>query len=112
MHGLFYFFQISLPRVLGNDDVRAKGNPYKERNEKPDDRRIAADGGHGFLTNKTPHDDDVDGIEKLLADPCDRQKYGERNRLVAERPMEHVHFSHISVIPSYSIFLIITKITK
>lgn len=69
MHGLFYFFQISLPRVLGNDDVRAKGNPYKERNEKPDDRRIAADGGHGFLTNKTPHDDDVDGIEKLLADP-------------------------------------------
>ena len=103
MHGLFYFFQISLPRVLGNDDVRAKGNPYKERNEKPDDR---------FLTNKTPHDDDVDGIEKLLADPCDRQKYGERNRLVADRPMEHVHFSHISVIPSYSIFLIITKITK
>ena len=90
---------ISLPCHLGDHDIRPDRNTDEKCHDEADDGRIAPDSRHRFLPDKLPHDDGVDGIERLLQHARQCQEQRKTDRFPSDRSMRHIYFFHIYLLP-------------
>ncbi len=86
--------------ALGDDDAVAGRNAQGDRQEKKHKTASRPNGGKGGLAGKTPHDDHVGRIVKLLQQRAGEHGKRESQRVPPRRPFRHryaLKFCHRSV---------------
>ena len=79
---------ISRAVVLGDDDTAAGGEPHKEADEEIDQCSSgAADCRKGCFSDKSSHDDSVDGIIELLKKSAEQYWEKEQEQLCRNGPL-------------------------
>ena len=76
---------------IGNDDIHANGDAYKQVYQHVDDERICTDRSKRLVACKLPDHGNVCRIEQLLQNARRRKRNGKPQNLTTERPVQHIH---------------------
>ena len=92
--------------TLGNDRIGADGQTHKKIDQQADDRPVTAHGRHGVFPHEAADDGDIRRIEQLLQHGPRRQREGKHQKLVPQRPVEHIQIPALPVILGFQILLV------
>ena len=116
MYGFFYPFAVTLTDKVRDDNVRAYRDAREQAEYQGDNGRVAAYRRHCVLSDESPDDRDVCGVEELLQYTCCCKRQRKLHQLVADRAVQHInivfHFHHQGSVSYSHIILLVGLCVK